>query len=250
MKSFLKGLGLGFLCLVLFVVGVIFNTEFLGLKNNSHENMEFSRDIEVSNELMPDTYNSNLNFSASNELSQKSSINAEDKKTITASFEQISKRIAKEGFCKGGSYTLEPSYNYHQGQKLISGYRLYSDFYCQFPKDKIQNYNQLVKDIEEISALNPLILFNTKTLQTGFNDASLEENKEDLYDLVLKKAAQKAEYYSKNLAKTCIIKSINFDQCSIDSFRTNLAASADSAVLPILQNEKQSLKAKVVFICK
>lgn len=43
MKSFLKGLGLGLLCLVLFVLGVVFNTEFLGLKNHNNQNIEFSR---------------------------------------------------------------------------------------------------------------------------------------------------------------------------------------------------------------
>ncbi|HEC1790090.1 TPA: hypothetical protein R1718_001673, partial [Campylobacter lari] len=50
---------------------VVFNTEFLGLKNHNKQNVEFSRNIEVSNEIMPNVFNAVLNFSASEELSKK-----------------------------------------------------------------------------------------------------------------------------------------------------------------------------------
>lgn len=33
MLAFFKGLGVGFLCLLLFVAGVVFNVEFLGKKD-------------------------------------------------------------------------------------------------------------------------------------------------------------------------------------------------------------------------
>ncbi|MCV3450685.1 SIMPL domain-containing protein [Campylobacter lari] len=250
MKSFLKGLSLGLLCLVLFVLGVVFNTEFLGLKNHDKQNIEFSRNIEVSNEIMPNIFNTTLNFSASEELSKKTTISSNEKDHIAKTFKEISDRIAKENYCKGGSYTLEPSYNYYQEAKTLNGYKLYSNFTCQIPQNKSIDYENLIKDIESISATNTLISFNTKALQAGFDEAILEANKENLYDLALKKAFEKAQYYSKTLAKTCLVKNIHFDNNNIKYYAPNLTASADSVVLPIVKSEKQNLKANVLFVCQ
>ncbi|WP_257912727.1 SIMPL domain-containing protein [Campylobacter lari] len=250
MKSFLKGLGLGLLCLVLFVLGVVFNTEFLGLKNHNKQNIEFSRNIEVSNEIMPNIFNTTLNFSASKELSKKTIVSSDEKDHIAKTFKEISDRIAKENYCKGGSYTLEPSYNYYQEAKTLNGYKLYSNFTCQIPQNKSKDYENLIKDIEGISNTNVLISFNTKALQAGFDETILEANKEDLYDLALKKAFEKAQYYSKTLAKTCLVKNIHFDNNNIKYYAPNLTASADSVVLPIVKSEKQNLKANVLFVCQ
>ncbi|EPP1573690.1 SIMPL domain-containing protein [Campylobacter lari] len=250
MKSFLKGLGLGLLCLVLFVLGVVFNTEFLGLKNHDKQNIEFSRNIEVSNVIMPNIFNTTLNFSASEELSKKTTISSNEKDHIAKTFKEISDRIAKENYCKGGSYTLEPSYNYYQEAKTLNGYKLYSNFTCQIPQNKSKDYENLIKDIESISNTNTLISFNTKALQAGFDEAILEANKENLYDLALKKAFEKAQYYSKTLAKTCLVKNIHFDNNNIKYYAPNLTASADSVVLPIVKSEKQNLKANVLFVCQ
>ncbi|MBT0819843.1 SIMPL domain-containing protein [Campylobacter lari] len=250
MKSFLKGLSLGLLCLVLFVLGVVFNTEFLGLKNHDKQNIEFSRNIEVSNEIIPNIFNTTLNFSASEELSKKTTISSNEKDHIAKTFKEISDRIAKENYCKGGSYTLEPSYNYYQEAKTLNGYKLYSNFTCQIPQNKSKDYENLIKDIESISNTNVLISFNTKALQAGFDETILEANKEDLYDLALKKAFEKAQYYSKTLAKTCLVKNIHFDNNNIKYYAPNLTASADSVVLPIVKSEKQNLKANVLFVCQ
>ncbi|WP_257906644.1 SIMPL domain-containing protein [Campylobacter lari] len=250
MKSFLKGLGLGLLCLVLFVLGVVFNTEFLGLKNHNKQNIEFSRNIEVSNEIMPNIFNTTLNFSASEELSKKTIVSSDEKDHIVKTFKEISDRIAKENYCKGGSYTLEPSYNHYQEAKTLNGYKLYSNFTCQIPQNKSKDYENLIKDIEGISNTNVLISFNTKALQAGFDETILEANKEDLYDLALKKAFEKAQYYSKTLAKTCLVKNIHFDNNNIKYYAPNLTASADSVVLPIVKSEKQNLKANVLFVCQ
>ncbi|VEJ05551.1 Putative periplasmic protein [Campylobacter lari] len=249
MKSFFKGLGLGLLCLLLFILGVIFNTEFLGLKNQK-QGLEFSRNIEVSSEITPNIYNTVLNFSASEELGNKTTISQEEKNHIAKTFKGLSERITKENFCKGGSYTLEPSYNYYQGQKTFSGYKLNSDFICQIPQDKNKEYEQLVKDIENISATNTFISFNTKALQASFDETILEANKEKLYDLALTKVFEKTQYYSKTLAKSCKIKNIYFDGNNIRNFNSSLAKTADSIVLPIIKNEKQTLSAVAVFECQ
>ncbi|AJC85645.1 SIMPL domain-containing protein [Campylobacter sp. RM16704] len=249
MKSFLKGLGLGLLCLFLFILGVVFNTEFLGLKNQK-QGLEFSRNIEVFNEITPNVFNATLNFSASEELNKKTTISQEEKSNIAKTFKELSERIAKENFCKGGSYALEPNYSYYQGQKVFSGYKLYSDFICQIPHDKNKEYEQLIKDIENISSTNTLISFNTKALQAGFDEATLEKNKEILYDLALNKAFEKEQHYSKTLSKTCKIKNIYFDGNNARYFSSNLTAAADSVVLPIIKHEKQTLIASVIFECQ
>ncbi|HEG0618464.1 TPA: hypothetical protein SB595_001492, partial [Campylobacter jejuni] len=68
MLAFFKGLGIGFLCLLLFVAGVVFNVEFLGKKDSNHD-LYFSRNIEVSNTLKPDILYANINFWANENLS-------------------------------------------------------------------------------------------------------------------------------------------------------------------------------------
>ncbi|AJC87127.1 SIMPL domain-containing protein [Campylobacter insulaenigrae] len=248
MKSFFKGLGVGLLCLLVFVLGVVFNTEFLGLKNQNSNSLQFTRDIEVFDEIIPNTYKADLNFNASNELSQKTIIDEEEKASIAKTFKELSTRIAKENLCKGGSYTLEPSYSYNQGHKTLNGHNFYSNFSCAFTKEKNKDFDNLIKDINNISAKNSLIVFSTKALQAMIDEEILEENKEKLYDLALKKAYEKNEYYSKNLNKICSIKSIDFDTNPSKLMRANMVY--DSVALPIVKNEKQKLLAKVIFECK
>lgn len=248
MKSFFKGLGLGLLCLVLFILGVVFNTEFLGLRNQNFNTLQFTRDIKVYDEITPNVYRANLTFSSSNELSQKSSINQEDKTLIANTFKELSARIAKENFCKGGSYNLEPNYTYNQEEKKINGYNLYSNFTCNISKEKIKDYEILSKDLGNIVANNPLIILQNQALQASFDEKTLDENKEKLYDLALKKAYEKNDYYSKTLSKICSIKNINFDTNQARLMSAGVAY--DNLVLPIMQNEKQELKAKVLFECK
>lgn len=248
MRNFFKGLGIGLLCLLVFIIGVVFNTEFLGLKNNSEKTLSFSRDIEVFNELSPTMLSSSLNFSANEELSKKTSVSLEEKELIAKSFDELTKRIKQENFCKGGSYTLEPSYNYYQGNKTLNGYRLYSTFACKFDTNKENSYQKLVKDIEDIISKNSLIAFSAQALQASFDDVLVEENKEKLYDLALEKANEKAGYYSKKLNQTCRLKAIDFD--SARYARNAPILAADSPTLPIIKNEKQSLKTNIILECK
>lgn len=229
-------------------LGVVFNTEFLGLKNQNFNTLQFTRDIKVYDEITPNVYRANLTFSSSNELSQKSSINQEDKALIANTFKELSTRIAKENFCKGGSYNLEPNYTYNQEEKKINGYNLYSNFTCDISKEKIKDYEILSKDLENIVANNPLIILQNQALQASFDEKTLDENKEKLYDLALKKAYEKNDYYSKTLSKICSIKNINFDTNQARLMSAGVAY--DNLVLPIMQNEKQELKAKVLFECK
>ncbi|TXE88044.1 DUF541 domain-containing protein [Campylobacter volucris] len=248
MKSFFKGLGIGLLCLVLFILGVVFNTEFLGLKNQNFSALQLTRDIKVYNEITPNIYRANLTFSSSNELSQKNSIDQEDKTLIANTFKELSARIAKENFCKGGSYSLKPNYTYNQEEKKINGYNLYSNFTCNISKEKIKDYEILSKDLENIITNNPLIILQNQALQASFDEKTLDENKEKLYELALKKAYEKNEYYSKTLSKICSIKNINFD--TNQARLMSLSANYDNLVLPIADKQTQELEAKIIFECK
>lgn len=248
MKSFFKGLGIGLLCLVLFILGVVFNTEFLGLKNQNFSALQLTRDIKVYNEITPNIYRANLTFSSSNELSQKNSIDQEDKTLIANTFKELSARIAKENFCKGGSYSLKPNYTYNQEEKKINGYNLYSNFTCNISKEKIKDYEILSKDLENIITNNPLIILQNQALQASFDEKTLDENKEKLYELALKKAYEKNDYYSKTLSKICSIKNINFD--TNQARLMSLSANYDNLVLPIADKQTQELEAKIIFECK
>lgn len=97
MLAFFKGLGIGFLCLVLFVAGVIFNVEFLN-KNKTTQTLNFSRSIETSMEAKPDIFHANINFWANENLSTQTFLSNEDKIQISNTFNQILERSKKENF--------------------------------------------------------------------------------------------------------------------------------------------------------
>ena len=76
MLTFFKGLGVGFLCLLLFVAGVVFNVEFLGKEANSNA-MQLSTQIEAYTKLKPDTYEAEINFWANEKLSTTPNLSEE-----------------------------------------------------------------------------------------------------------------------------------------------------------------------------
>ncbi|EHF7931892.1 hypothetical protein J3016_001414, partial [Campylobacter coli] len=122
MLAFFKGLGIGFLCLVLFVAGVIFNVEFLN-KNKTTQTLNFSRSIETSMEAKPDIFHANINFWANENLSTQTFLSNEDKIQISNTFNQILERSKKENFCSGGSFSLEPNFSYKDGVQTPKGQR-------------------------------------------------------------------------------------------------------------------------------
>ncbi|EGR7988239.1 hypothetical protein I8B25_000517 [Campylobacter jejuni] len=227
MLAFFKGLGIGFLCLLLFVAGVVFNVEFLGKKDSNHD-LYFSRNIEVSNTLKPDILYANINFWANENLSSK-----------------------KENFCSGGSFSLEPNFSYKDGIQTPKGQRFDANLECEFKENQLADFNNLLNDINSIIAKNNFISVSTPAIQTKFSKDTLNNNKENLYKELLKTSYEYEKTYSLDLNKTCVLKNLQVNA------NTNIAprmlnAKSDNIELssPIISEKEQILNAKALFICK
>ncbi|EAJ5536445.1 hypothetical protein C9E03_10005, partial [Campylobacter coli] len=180
MLAFFKGLGIGFLCLVLFVAGVIFNVEFLN-KNKTTQTLNFSRSIETSMEAKPDIFHANINFWANENLSTQTFLSNEDKIQISNTFNQILERSKKENFCSGRSFSLEPNFSYKDGVQTPKGQRLHANLECEFTADKLENFNKLLNDLNSIIAKSEFIGISTPALEPKFSKQTLKDNKEKLY---------------------------------------------------------------------
>ncbi|WP_144690767.1 hypothetical protein [Campylobacter jejuni] len=250
MLAFFKGLGIGFLCLLLFVAGVVFNVEFLGKKDSNHD-LYFSRNIEVSNTLKPDILYANINFWANENLSSKITLDNSEKAEITNTFNQILERSKKENFCSGGSFSLEPNFSYKDGIQTPKGQRFDANLECEFKENQLADFNKLLNDINSIIAKNNFISVSTPAIQTKFSKDTLNNNKENLYKELLKTSYEYEKTYSLDLNKTCILKNLQVNT------NTNIAprmlnAKSDNIELssPIISEKEQILSAKALFICK
>lgn len=251
--AFLKGLGVGFLCLLLFVLGVVFNVEFLDKKPKNNDYLNFSRELEVGVAVKPDIVFARINFWSKESLGTKAELTQEDRENIAQFFNAVTERVKKDNLCTGGAYDLEPNFVYKDGLQILKGYRLNSSLECNFKEDQFDIFNHMLSDINAMVAKNDFIAVSTPALNPKFSSKLLEVNKENLYDEMIQKAYEIEKKYSKDLNKTCIVRSLNIASSPrplVRSMSANLKSDASSSVMPIIEEEQQKIKAIVSFICK
>ncbi|TKX31523.1 hypothetical protein [Campylobacter estrildidarum] len=250
MLAFVKGLGIGFLCLLLFIAGVIFNVEFLE-KKNSNQALFFSRNIEVNTDLKPDEFYTNINFWANENLDTKITLSDEEKNQITNTFSQITQRAKKDNFCSGGSFSIEPNFSYKDGAQTIKGQKLNANLECIIKENELDNFNHFLNDLNSIVKKSSFVGVSIPTLEPKFSKQLLEENKEKLYDKLLQKAYSYEGIYSKDLNKSCTLKTLKTNLDPNITPRIFAAKSNDMQLaLPIVKDTKQSLNATALFVCK
>ena len=251
MLAFFKGLGVGFLCLLLFIAGVIFNVEFLGKEPSSK--LHFVRDVEVSNALKADFLRADVSFWAKDALALKINLSNEEKTQITSTFNEILNRFKEENFCSNGSLSIEPSFSYENGVSSPKGQRLRANFECEFKEDRLNSFNKLLEDVNLIVEKSEFIGVSVPALEAKFSKTILDENKEKLYSDLLKKAYSYEKTYSLDLNKTCILQDIKvgegFELSNQARMYSVKSANLDLQV-PIIKEKEQSLNAKALFICK
>ncbi|TBR78174.1 hypothetical protein DU472_07035 [Campylobacter novaezeelandiae] len=261
MLTFFKGLGVGFLCLLLFVLGVIFNVEFLNKKKdtnsslNSNRYLSFSRNIEESSKIKPDVFSAHINFWANELLSTKISLTQEEKSQISNTFNQILQRAKQDKFCTGGSYSLEPNFSYKDGVQIPKGQRLNAYLNCNIKPEELNAFNAFINDLNAIVAKSEFISVSIPSLEARFSDELLKESKEKLYDKLLTKSLEYEKKYSSDLNRTCTLRSLNITQRQYGATMPrvlNSSAKMDGVELslPLVTEGDQKLEAIVSYICK
>ncbi|EAI4327640.1 hypothetical protein QMJ35_001684 [Campylobacter upsaliensis] len=254
MLTFFKGLGVGFLCLLLFVAGVVFNVEFLGKEANSNA-MQLSTQIEAYTKLKPDTYEAEINFWANEKLSTTPNLSEEEKADISQSFKEILARSAKDNFCTGGAYSLEANYSYENSLKIPKGQRLNATLQCEIKEGNLSAFNSFLSDINALVAKSEFISVSTPALKANFSNTTLQNAKEKLNDELLNKAYEYEKTYSTKLNKKCVLIEFNFNQNGIARNFQGVMMSAKSleketVSLPLTKEEELNARANLLFTCK
>lgn len=258
MINFLKGLAIGLLCILCFILGVVFNVEFLKTQSENKQinAFIFKTQLETSNKLKPNTYLSSPNFSASNLLSNKQSLSAEDKLAITKSFNAIIERIKQDKICSGGTYSVEPTFYYKDGVSNVSGQRFFASLNCEFEANQLDTYNTLMQDIDKIARDGGYFSVNLPALEASFTQEELVKNNQILFQALLKKALEGENNFSKDLNKICKLK--DFESQDNAHFAPILKASLLSASskkegfsssLPVVGEQTQILSAFASYEC-
>lgn len=211
MIGFFKGIAIGFLGLVLFVAGVVFNVEFLSEKNNDTA-LKLSRAIEVSVPIEPDKWTATIEFFADKNLSEQTHLNAEQITQISDTFKQISQLSNQENSCIGGDFYLQP---YRTDSVFTNqnsqGVRLKAKLICGFKKGDLNAFNTLLNNIDSIISKSDFVAVLPPSLEPGFSNELLESSKEKLNDELLKKVYAYEGYYSKALNKICTLNILNLN---------------------------------------
>lgn len=262
MVSFFKGLGIGLLCVVAFVLGLFFNVWFLS--GAEKKGFSFTQELQSANKLTPDNFVSTPRFMASEFLSTKVSLNTAEKALIAKAFNDILERVAQDKICRGGSYTIEPTFSYKDGVETPKGQRVSASLSCKIKADELDAYNVLLRDIDIIATKSGFITMSMPALRASFSNELIKANEMKLREELIKTALATAENYSKLTNKQCELKNLDFSgsvavpRSYLLSAKASVAEdavadsveSAYSNALPVVGEEERTINAVGSYVCR
>ena len=247
-----------YFCVALLAVAVFFNA--WAVRDGAKEGFSFSQELRASNKLTPDTFVSAPRFTASRLLSAKIALNAEEKALISATFNEILARVAQDKLCRGGSYTVEPTFSYKNGVEMPKGQRVEASLSCQIKQNELDAYNKLLNDIDKIAARSGFISMSMPALRAHFDTEVLRANENTLREKLIKTALAASEHYSKLTNKRCELKNLDFSRQSFGSRNYKMSATAEEAMadgatafenaLPVVGEEERTLSANATYGCR
>jgi hypothetical protein len=153
---------------------------------------------------------------------------------------------SKTDICKGGSYTIYPSYKHINNTREFENYRSNINFDCEFKDPK--KYEKLIDKIKELD----IKLVQNKILYDITN-----EQKEELYSQIEDEIFVYAKSYIDILNEkfeNCKIKSIDIMPKQVNNipYMALKAESTSNSIVtpPIKQEIEYSLTSKYVFECE
>lgn len=212
MRNFLKGFFIGFGIMIFFVLGIVVTKAYELLVINNKSTIE--REVEVTKTIKYDNYLANPNFNSSKELSIKEYLSNEEKNEIINTFSKILELANNSDICKGGSYTLQQNIAYKDGIQFPSGFLFKSGFECNFSKEKIKNYEELLNNFNEVLKDNKYITLDIPAVNEVISDTNFTNIKESLHDEIYEKSEELKEHYSKISNKICKVINITYENNS------------------------------------
>lgn len=251
MIAYLKGLGIGILCVLVFAVGLFINTKVF--KDAPSEGFSFSVELQSSNKLTPTVFVSTPRFTASESLSTKINLSAEEKALIANVFTEILSRVEQESFCSGGSYSVEPIFSYEGGIQTPKGQRVEASLSCKIKTDELLSYNKLLNDIDALASKSGFITMSMPALRASFTNEELKENEKKLSEELIQKALANTAYYTKLTNKQCELINLDFSSLPIPralSVKSQESATNFDTTLPVVSEEEHAITALVTYLCR
>lgn len=253
MLNFFKALGIGILCVIMFVAGLFFNAQFLA--DSDKKAFSFTQELQSANKLMPDTFISNPKFLASQYLSTKADLSIQEKALIAKTFNEILERVARDKLCRGGSYAIEPTFLHKDGIEMPKGQRVRANLSCKIKADELEKYNTLLNDIDNIATKSGFIIMSLPALRAGFSNELIKENEIKLREELIKTALDTAKHYAELTNRQCELKKLDFSSsvAYVNAAAGDLAIESGSAfknALPVVSEEEKAINALATYVCR
>ena len=232
--------------LIVFIAGVVFDAKFLSQDQFSDKELKFNRLIQESVDFIPDGFNASINIESANSLRTKTQIAPDELEIITATLDKALNLTKDSQICKAATYSIEPSYSYNDGARIISGQLVNFNVKCEFDKQNIQKYEELITALNSLIKNNEFITMNLPAISQSSSNLLKTQNSELLHSKILNTAISKAESYSKELNKNCLLNSVDFSTPS----RIEAYANLKSATTPTESKHTQTLSAIATYSCK
>lgn len=201
-------------------------------------------------------YHTRLEIRASEKLRESKNLSTEVKNAIIKTYNFLNKK--SDNFCVGGSFKIEPIYNYVNSKKQEVGYQTNWDMQCKFNASLLKDFNQFLALVEEEVQKNPYLSFGIPAIHPIVDEEVYKSYDDVLNQDLLKKAMEQAQMYSKILHKTCTIKEITLGSTQSDATpkvalkstkSLNNEATLESIIAPKGENVDKSIQGKVTYHC-
>lgn len=225
----------------------------------------FANDIVISKSfkemgtIKPQSLFATIEIIGSSQLRNIGELENSDRKSITSILNSIIQDAKKDNICSGGSYAINPIFNYKDERRNIIGQDLRFSLECKFDENTLNKYNEILKIINEKVSKNPLLTLPQPRITSRITQEDINSKKESLFADFLSNINNIEANYSKILNKTCNVTKID----SSDSFapaplgRVMMAAVNDSNEMdstytsaPISADTEVSINVVLQINCK
>lgn len=235
---------------------------FVGI--NASAEMLIKQDLSVSVEVEATKYTSSIMIRGSEALRKLKDLSLDNKNAIIKTYNNINESLGKESICKGGSFKIEPIYEYRNGKRIQNGFESHYNLNCEFNEEQKGDYDKILRKIESEVRKNQYLLFTFPSVQKVLDEKMLAKIDEQLNVKLLEIALQKAKEYSSLARQKCSIKEINLgalaqqERAMPTLMKASLNATRDMAVegelenvsLPTARNTQKTAQGKVIFSCR
>ncbi len=223
--------------------------------------MLIKQDLSVSTEVEATKYTSFVNINGNEMLRKLKTLSPADKNAIIKTYNNINDFLGKDSFCKGGSFEINPIYEYKNGKRIQNGFESHYSLNCEFSEIQKEDYNNILRKIESEVSKNQYLLFALPSINKVLDDKLFAEIDEQLSIQLLEFALQKAKEYSNISRQKCSIKEIDLNAVAQDKVMPILMKSSLSSTkkevqdladisLPTAKKTERAARGNVIFSCR